>query len=107
MSKWLAFASVRSIACALAFALIGAVVVVATSPSSVAEPKKGGGGKGKSEEQTQPQQPAPPQLTFSPWTKICPKEANGPQVCFTGKDGRVATGQPVVAAVLIEPQGEP
>jgi invasion protein IalB len=28
-------------------------------------------------------------------------------VCFTGKDGRVESGQPVVAAVLIEPDGEP
>ena len=28
-------------------------------------------------------------------------------MCFTGKDGRVETGQPVVAAVLIEPEGEP
>ena len=28
-------------------------------------------------------------------------------MCFTGKDGRVESGQPVVAAVLIEPDGEP
>jgi len=50
-----------------------------------------------------------PQLVFSPWTKFCLKgqEANAKQVCFTGKDGRVETGQPVVAAVLIEPDGDP
>ena len=50
-----------------------------------------------------------PQLIFSPWTKFCLKgqEANAKQVCFTGKDGRVESGQPVVAAVLIEPDGEP
>jgi invasion protein IalB len=48
-----------------------------------------------------------PQLTFAPWTKICTKgpEANSPQVCFIGKDGHVETGQLVVAAVLIEPEG--
>ena len=53
--------------------------------------------------------PEAPQLIYSPWTKFCLKgqEANAKQVCFTGKDGRVESGQPVVAAVLIEPDGEP
>jgi len=53
--------------------------------------------------------PAEPQLIFSPWTKFCLKgqEAGAKQVCFTGKDGRVESGMPVVAAVLIEPEGEP
>ncbi len=52
--------------------------------------------------------PAEPQLIFSPWTKFCLKgqEAGAKQVCFTGKDGRVESGMPVVAAVLIEPDGE-
>jgi invasion protein IalB len=50
-----------------------------------------------------------PQLIYSPWTKFCLKgqEANAKQICFTGKDGRVESGMPVVAAVLIEPEGEP
>ncbi len=50
-----------------------------------------------------------PQLIFSPWTKFCLKgqEANAKQVCFTGKDGRVESGMPVVAAVLIEPDNDP
>jgi invasion protein IalB len=49
-----------------------------------------------------------PQLIYSPWTKFCLKgqEANAQQVCFTGKDGRVESGMPVIAAVLIEPEGE-
>jgi invasion protein IalB len=49
------------------------------------------------------------QLIFSPWTKFCLKgqEANAKQVCFTGKDARIESGMPVVAAVLIEPEGEP
>ena len=33
-------------------------------------------------------------------------DPNAKEVCFTGKDARVESGQPVVAAVLIEPQGE-
>jgi len=53
------------------------------------------------------------QLVFSPWTKFCLKGAPGQtpppdakEVCFTGKDARVESGQPVAAAVLIEPQGQ-
>ncbi|HYA04978.1 MAG TPA: invasion associated locus B family protein [Xanthobacteraceae bacterium] len=65
------------------------------------------------------QQPAPAQgqgpeqqvqLIYSPWTKFCLKNQNDPnskQVCFTGKDARIESGMPVVAAVLIEPEGEP
>src|SRR5262249_7143748 len=51
----------------------------------------------------------PPNLTFSPWTKVCPKgqEANAKRICLTGKDGSVESGMPVVAAVLIEPEGDP
>jgi invasion protein IalB len=48
-------------------------------------------------------------LTYAPWTKFCLKgqEANAKTVCFTGKDGRIESGQPVIAAVIIEPEGEP
>ncbi len=73
------------------------------------------------QQQAQPaQQPAPTaaqpppadqqvQLIYAPWTKFCLKgqDANAKQVCFTGKDGRIESGQPVVAAVIIEPEGEP
>jgi invasion protein IalB len=47
------------------------------------------------------------QLIYSPWTKFClkGKEANAKQVCFTGKDARIESGMPVVAAVIIEPEG--
>src|SRR5690242_238619 len=58
------------------------------------------------------QAPAPDQqiqLIYAPWTKFCLKgqDANAKQVCFIGKDGRIESGQPVVAAVIIEPEGEP
>ena len=48
------------------------------------------------------------QLVYAPWTKFCLKgqDANGKQVCFTGKDGRIEFGQPVISAVIIEPEGE-
>jgi invasion protein IalB len=53
------------------------------------------------------------QLIFSPWTKFCLKGQPGQtpppdakEVCFTGQDARVESGQPVVAAVLIEPEGQ-
>jgi invasion protein IalB len=59
--------------------------------------------------QQQPQQQEPVQLIYSPWTKFClkSKDPNPKQVCFTGKDARIESGMPVVAAVLIEPEGDP
>lgn len=50
-----------------------------------------------------------PQLIYSPWAKFCGKgqAATAKQVCFTGKDARTEAGVPVVAAALIEPDGEP
>jgi invasion protein IalB len=62
-------------------------------------------------QQAQPQQQAgdAPQLIYSPWAKFCnkPTDPNAKQVCFTGRDARTETGIPVVAAALIEPEGEP
>jgi invasion protein IalB len=57
----------------------------------------------------QPPEQQIPQLIYAPWTKFCLKgqDANAKQVCFTGKDGRIESGQPVIAAVIIEPEGEP
>ena len=56
-----------------------------------------------------PAQTEMPQLIYSPWAKFCGKgqDATAKQVCFTGKDARTEAGQPVVAAALIEPDGEP
>jgi invasion protein IalB len=51
-------------------------------------------------------------LIFSPWTKFClkgqpgqPTDPNTKEACFTSKDARAESGQPVATAVLIEPQG--
>jgi invasion protein IalB len=114
MFKWTLFAPARPAAYAFALALIGALAVVTTtSTTSVAEQKgkakPAPKGKQAPPPQQQQAQPEAPQLIYSPWTKFCLKgqEAKPKQVCFTGKDGRVESGQPVVAAVLIEPDGEP
>ena len=66
-------------------------------------------GQQKSTPPPAPQGEQQPQLTYAPWTKICQKgpEANAKRLCFIGKDGRIEAGQPVVAAVVIEPEGEP
>jgi invasion protein IalB len=50
-----------------------------------------------------------PQVIYSPWAKFCGKgqDANAKQVCFTAKDARTEAAVPVIAAALIEPEGEP
>jgi invasion protein IalB len=57
----------------------------------------------------QPAQPEQPKITYSPWVKVCPpvQDPNAKRICLTGRDGAVDSGMTVVAAVLIEPEGEP
>jgi invasion protein IalB len=118
-------APARPVACAFVLALATTMLVVpsvlAQTPPAQKAPAPAPAPKAKAPPAAQPQpkaaapaeqqqaQPAEPQLIFSPWTKFCLKgqEANAKQVCFTGKDGRVESGMPVVAAVLIEPEAEP
>jgi invasion protein IalB len=117
MKHRMLFAPARPAACALAIALATTMLTVPavlaqTTPQKKDAPKDKG--KAQPAQKGAPaaggEQPgqAEPQLIFSPWTKFCLKgqEANAKQVCFTGKDGRVESGMPVVAAVLIEPEGE-
>jgi len=107
-------APARPAACALAIALATTMLTVPTVlAQTVAQKKDATKEKGKAQQKgatpAEPPAQAEPQLIFSPWTKFCLKgqEANAKQVCFTGKDGRVESGMPVVAAVLIEPEGDP
>jgi len=74
----------------------------APPPAAAAAPKAGAPGAA-------PETPQMPQLVYSPWAKFCGKgqDPSAKEVCFTGKDGRTEAGQPVVAAALIEPEGEP
>src|SRR5262245_42937416 len=126
MDQRLVFAPARPAARAFAVAaattmltaLMGAAAFAQTPPAppappAPAAPKAAPTPAPKAAETPAPQAQAPagdqPQLIFSPWTKFCLKgqEANAKQVCFTGKDGRVESGMPVVAAVLIEPENDP
>jgi invasion protein IalB len=78
----------------------------APAPSAQQAPPPAAGAPPAANGQPQDQQV---QLIYAPWTKFCLKgqDANAKQVCFIGKDGRIESGQPVIAAVIIEPEGEP
>ncbi|MBN8984219.1 MAG: invasion associated locus B family protein, partial [Rhizobiales bacterium] len=121
---WRCGRGVTVAAAAAAFAATTLVPVAqAQQPAAPAQQKAKSNGKAapkaapKAAEQpaqapaAQPQQPPQQQvqLIYAPWTKFCLKgqDANAKQVCFTGKDGRIESGQPVIAAVIIEPEGEP
>ncbi len=107
-------APARPVACALALALattmltVPAVLAQAPVPKAKSKAKTPQKAAPAAPQQQEAAQPSEPQLIFSPWTKFClkGKEATAKKVCFTGKDGRVESGMPVVAAVLIEPEGE-
>ncbi len=116
MKNRIAFGPAWPVARALVVALATTVAIVAVwqnaGEAQAQSSKEKQKPKGKpAPKPAPPQQPAAeqPQLIYSPWTKFCLKgqEANAKQVCFTGKDGRLESGMPVVAAVLIEPDGEP
>ena len=81
----------------------------APAPSAQAAPPAAGAPPGAPPAGAQAQGQDMPQLIYAPWTKFCLKgqDAAAKQVCFTGKDGRIESGQPVIAAVIIEPEGEP
>jgi invasion protein IalB len=59
-------------------------------------------------DQQQAAQSAEPQLIFSPWVKLCNKDADpkAKRVCVTVKDGRVESGLLVVSVAIIEMDGE-
>jgi invasion protein IalB len=81
----------------------------APAPSAQQAPPPAEAGAPAASAPQQPPQDQQVQLIYAPWTKFCLKgqDAGAKQVCFTGKDGRIESGQPVIAAVIIEPEGEP
>jgi invasion protein IalB len=95
------------------FALLASVAFAAmsVSPSAQAQQPPAAAPSAAPKAKAPAAQPADQQiqLIYAPWTKFCLKgqDANAKQVCFTGKDGRIESGQPVIAAVIIEPEGEP
>jgi invasion protein IalB len=109
MKNLTVYAAARPAAGALVLALVATLSMAVVAPGTAQAETKKAAPKGKAAPKQQPAQQEAPQLIYSPWTKFCLKgqEANAKQVCFTGKDGRLESGMPVVAAVLIEPEGEP
>jgi invasion protein IalB len=109
----------RTLAIFAAVALLSGAALDAASaqqaPAQKAAPK--GQQKGGAPAATPPAAQAPaagsadqsiPPLIYSNWTKICGKgpEQGAKQICQTGKDGRLESGMPVVAAILMEMEGE-
>jgi invasion protein IalB len=91
---------VQSVALVGAFAVGTGTMALAQQPAAPAAPAPA---------KTPPQQQQQPQLIFSPWTKLCRKQNDAPyakQVCFTRKEARNESGLLVVAADLIEPEGD-
>ncbi len=135
-TKTLAWSAALTMALGVAAVLPAAAQDPAGAPAPAAKPKpapKKPPAKPAQAAPEAPQQATPPQqaqgqggeqqvqLIYSPWTKFCLKgqptqqgqqqppaaqDPNAKQVCFTGKDARVESGMPVVAAVLIEPEGQ-
>jgi invasion protein IalB len=87
----------QSVALAGAFAVATALAQQPAAPAAEPAPAK------------KPPQQQQPQLIFSPWNKLCPKQNNAPnakQVCFTRKEAFNESGMLVVGATLIEPEGD-
>jgi invasion protein IalB len=125
---------VTTVAAALAVSAVPAVQAQAPAPAPATKPKPTPKPPAPPKQQPaqaqQPPQAPPPQqqqqqaagpppaqmpnFVYSPWTKFCgPPPSNGqPQanpkvMCFTGKDARTEQGVPVIAAALVEMEGEP
>jgi len=94
---------------AVALAVVSAPLAFAQQPKKPPAKKPPAAATQQPAPQQEPSQQEPVQLIYSPWTKFClkNKDPKPKQVCFTGKDARIESGMPVVAAVLIEPEGEP
>ena len=84
------------------FAPVAAMLAMAGVSSAPAHQSQPAGG-------AVAQQQSMPTLTYSKWTKLCERNAQTKSrlMCRTGRDGRLDNGVPLVAAVLIEIEGEP
>jgi invasion protein IalB len=100
------------------FAVATAIFAIVAASSGFAQtppPRPKAAPKGQPA-QAPKQAPAPapqaqsdqPQLIFSPWVKLCNKDADpkAKRVCVTVKDGRVESGLLVVSVAIIEMDGE-
>jgi invasion protein IalB len=84
---------------------VAALAVMMVPPAAAAQPARAAPAP---QAATPGSAPGMPRFIYTPWAKFCgkSKDAQAKQVCFTGKDARTEAGQPLVAAALIEPEGE-
>ena len=119
------FAALTATVALIAIAASYAVAQQAPAPTPPARPAQPRPAPAKPAQPAQ-QQPAPaqqqqapqgqaqapggdqPQLIFSPWVKLCNKDADpkAKRICVTVKDGRVESGLLVVSVAIIEMDGE-
>jgi len=109
--------ALATLSAAIMLAAIGASQVLAQSaPKPKAAPAKPAQPAPQQQAPAQPAAPPQaqgggeqPQLIFSPWVKLCNKDADpkAKRVCVTVKDGRVESGLLVVSVAIIEQDGEP
>jgi len=119
---------VTTVAAALAVSVVSAAHAQAPAPAPAPAKPKPAAPKPPAAAQkppaAQPAPPAPqaqaaapaqaqmPNFVYTPWVKICatPPAQNGQpaqkQMCFTGRDARTDQGVPIVAAQLVEMEGE-
>jgi invasion protein IalB len=118
---------VAALGATIALAVIGTAQSVAQQAPSATPPAKPRPATPAKPAQPAPQQQAPaaqqqqqapqqaqapagdqPQLIFSPWVKLCNKDADpkAKRICVTVKDGRVESGLLVVSVAIIEMDGE-
>jgi invasion protein IalB len=103
----------RSLMSAVAIALltvgVASIVFAQTPPKPGAKPAAPAPAQAAPAPGGAPPGQEAPQLVYSEWAKFCGKgqDPTAKQVCFTGRDARTEAGLPVIAAALIEPEGEP
>ena len=107
----------RTISTVFAAVAATAMLAIVAAPSALAQAPQP---RPKQAPRAQPQKPAPAQpaqaeqqqqqqqLIFSPWVKLCNKDADpkAKRICVTVKDGRVESGLLVVSVAIIEQEGE-
>ena len=113
--------SVLSITAMAAFALMVGPHAVAQQPSTIQPVAPARVAPGPGAGQAQQAAPGEPvqngrqqvQVISSPWTRYCAKglseqssEIRTKGVCFTASDGHLISGQKLVIALLIEPEGD-
>jgi invasion protein IalB len=106
----------RALALSAALLLAGAAPVFAQANNSKKPPAKPAAPAAQAPAATpapaagapaQPGAAGQPQLIYTPWTKLCQKnaETQNKEVCVVNAQARLETGQPVVMAQIVEPEG--